>query len=115
VFQALNGFLLILTCEGEVFFATHSIESYLGFHQVRLYAGSYCTRTKIFWEFNRKILHVAFFKCVGEEDEMGGAYSTNGEKRNAYRSLVGKPEGRRPLRSPKRRWLDNIRMDLVEV
>jgi hypothetical protein len=35
VFQALNGFLLILTCEGEVFFATHSIESYLGFHQVR--------------------------------------------------------------------------------
>lgn len=35
VFQALNGFLLILTCEGEVFFATHTIESYLGFHQVR--------------------------------------------------------------------------------
>lgn len=33
-FQALNGFLMILTCEGEVFFATHSIESYLGFHQV---------------------------------------------------------------------------------
>ncbi|CAB3368549.1 Hypothetical predicted protein [Cloeon dipterum] len=31
--QALNGFLLILTCEGEVFFATHTIESYLGFHQ----------------------------------------------------------------------------------
>ncbi|XP_067013503.2 aryl hydrocarbon receptor protein 1 [Anabrus simplex] len=31
--QALNGFLVILTCEGEVFFATHSIESYLGFHQ----------------------------------------------------------------------------------
>lgn len=33
-FQALNGFLMILTCEGEVFFATHSIENYLGFHQV---------------------------------------------------------------------------------
>ena len=32
--QALNGFLMILTCDGEVFFATHSIESYLGFHQV---------------------------------------------------------------------------------
>uniref|UniRef100_A0A0K8SC85 PAS domain-containing protein n=1 Tax=Lygus hesperus TaxID=30085 RepID=A0A0K8SC85_LYGHE len=31
--QALNGFLLILTCEGEVFFATHTIENYLGFHQ----------------------------------------------------------------------------------
>jgi hypothetical protein len=37
------------------------------------------------------------------------------EKRNAYRLLVGKPEGRRPLRRPRRRWLDNIRMDLVEV
>lgn len=35
LFQALNGFLMILTCEGEVFFATHSIESYLGFHQVK--------------------------------------------------------------------------------
>jgi hypothetical protein len=34
------------------------------------------------------------------------------EKRNAYRLLVGKPEGRRPLRKPRRRWLDNIRMDL---
>jgi hypothetical protein len=31
-----------------------------------------------------------------------------GEKRNAYRLLVGKPEGRRPLGRPRRRWLDNI-------
>jgi hypothetical protein len=38
-----------------------------------------------------------------------------GEKRNAYRLLVGKPEERRPLGRPRRRWLDNIRMDLVEV
>jgi hypothetical protein len=38
-----------------------------------------------------------------------------GEKRNAYRLLVGKPEGRRPLGRPRRRWLVNIRMDLVEV
>jgi hypothetical protein len=38
-----------------------------------------------------------------------------GEKRNAYRLLVGKPEGSRPLGRPRRRWLDNIRMDLVEV
>jgi hypothetical protein len=35
----------------------------------------------------------------------------NGEKRNAYRLLVGKPEGKRPLGT----WMDNIRMDLVEV
>jgi hypothetical protein len=37
------------------------------------------------------------------------------EKRNAYRLLVGKPEGRRRLQRPRRRWLDKIRMDLVEV
>jgi hypothetical protein len=38
-----------------------------------------------------------------------------GEKRNAYRLLVGKPEGRRPLGRPRCRWLNNIRRDLVEV
>jgi hypothetical protein len=38
-----------------------------------------------------------------------------GQKRNAYRLLVGKPEGRRPLGRPRHRWLDNIRMDVVEV
>ena len=32
-----------------------------------------------------------------------------------YRILVGKPEGRRPLERPRRRWVDNIRMDLLEV
>jgi hypothetical protein len=35
---------------------------------------------------------------------MGGARSTNGEKRNAYRLLVGKPDGKRPLGTPRRRW-----------
>jgi hypothetical protein len=44
-----------------------------------------------------------------------GACSTNGEKRNAYRLLMGKLEGRRPIGRPRRRWVDNIRMDLVEV
>jgi hypothetical protein len=34
-----------------------------------------------------------------------------GEKRNAYRILVGKPEGNRPLGRPRRGWVDNIRMD----
>jgi hypothetical protein len=38
-----------------------------------------------------------------------------GEKRNAYRLLVGKPLGKRPLGRPRRRWVDNIRMDLGEV
>jgi hypothetical protein len=35
-----------------------------------------------------------------------------GENRNAYRILVGKPEGRRTLGRPRRRWVDNIKMDL---
>jgi hypothetical protein len=38
-----------------------------------------------------------------------------GEKRNAYRLLVGKPKGNRPLGRTRRRWVDNIRMDLEEV
>jgi hypothetical protein len=38
-----------------------------------------------------------------------------GEERNAYRWLMGKPEGRRPLGRPRRRWLDIIMMYLVEV
>jgi hypothetical protein len=37
------------------------------------------------------------------------------EKRNAYRISVGKPEGKIPLRRPRRRWVDNIKMDLREI
>jgi hypothetical protein len=39
----------------------------------------------------------------------------NGEKRNVYRLFVGKPEGKRLLGRPRRRWMNNIRMDLGEV
>jgi hypothetical protein len=46
---------------------------------------------------------------------MGGACSTNGEKRNEYRILVGKPEGKRPLGKYRRRREDNIKMDLREI
>jgi hypothetical protein len=38
-----------------------------------------------------------------------------GEKRNGYRLLVGKPEGKKPIGRPRRRRVDNIRMDLGEV
>jgi hypothetical protein len=38
-----------------------------------------------------------------------------GEKRNGYRLLVEKPEGRRPLGRRRRRWVDNIKMDLREI
>jgi hypothetical protein len=48
-------------------------------------------------------------------NEMGRACSTHGEKRNAYRVLVGKPEEKRPLGRPKRRWEDNIRMDFRKI
>jgi hypothetical protein len=37
------------------------------------------------------------------------------EKRNVYRLLVGKPEGKRPLGRRRRMWLDNIKMDLLEI
>jgi hypothetical protein len=43
---------------------------------------------------------------------MGRACSTNWEKRNACRILVGKSERKRPLRRPRLRWLDNIKIDL---
>jgi hypothetical protein len=39
---------------------------------------------------------------------MGGACSVDGEERGVYRVLVGKPEGKRPLGRPRRRWEDNI-------
>jgi hypothetical protein len=38
-----------------------------------------------------------------------------GAKRNVYGLLVGKPEGKRPLGRPRRRWMDNIKMDLLEI
>jgi hypothetical protein len=38
-----------------------------------------------------------------------------GEKRNMYRLLVGKPEGKRPLGRPRCRWIDNIKMDLLQI
>jgi hypothetical protein len=44
-----------------------------------------------------------------------GHIARMGEKRGAYRILVGRPEGRRPLGRPKRRWKDNIIMDLEEL
>jgi hypothetical protein len=45
---------------------------------------------------------------------MGRACSTIGKSRNAYRIFVGKPEEKRPLGKPRRRWVDNIKMDLRE-
>jgi len=44
-----------------------------------------------------------------------GHVARMGEERGVYRVLVGKPEGKRPLGRPRRRWVDNIKMDLQEV
>ena len=44
-----------------------------------------------------------------------GYVARTGEERGAYMVLVGKPEGKRPMGRPRRRWVDNVRMDLQEV
>jgi len=46
---------------------------------------------------------------------LAGHMACMGEEKGVYRVLLGKPEGRRPLGRPRRRWVDNIRMDLQEV
>jgi hypothetical protein len=48
-------------------------------------------------------------------EELGRACSTNGEKRNVYTIFVGKPEGKTPLGTSRRRWVNNIKMDLREI
>jgi hypothetical protein len=55
-----------------------------------------------------KIMKSRKIRWAGHVERMG-------EKRNAYRLLVGKPEGRRPVGGPRYRWVDNIEMDLVEI
>jgi hypothetical protein len=50
-----------------------------------------------------------------EKNEMGGACRAYEEWRGIYRVLMGKPEGTRSLGRPRRRWRDNIKMDLQEV
>jgi hypothetical protein len=46
---------------------------------------------------------------------MGMACSTNRAKRNAYRIFVGKQEGKRPLGRQRRRWVNNVKMDVREI
>jgi hypothetical protein len=43
---------------------------------------------------------------------LAGYVARMGETKNAYRTLVGKPEGKRPLGRPRRRWVDNIKIDI---
>ena len=55
-----------------------------------------------------RVIKYRRMRWTGHEARMG-------EERGVYRVLVGKPEGKRPLGRPRRRWVDNIRMDLQEV
>ena len=55
-----------------------------------------------------RVIRSRRMRCAGHVARMG-------EGRSVYRVLVGKPEGKRPLGRPRRRWEDNIKMDLQEV
>jgi hypothetical protein len=50
-----------------------------------------------------------------KEDEMGTVCSTKGEKKNTHRILVGKPEGKRSVGRTRRRWVENIKMNLRKI
>jgi hypothetical protein len=67
--------------------------------------------------YNGELRNLYSSTCIDQakKDEMSWACSTNGEKRNAYGLLVESPEGKRQLARPRRRWVDNIRMDLEEI
>jgi hypothetical protein len=55
-----------------------------------------------------RIIKSRRMRWAGHEARMG-------EKRSVYRLLVGKPEGKRPLGRRRRRWIDNIKTDLIEI
>jgi hypothetical protein len=55
-----------------------------------------------------RIIKSRWMRWVGHVARMG-------EKRNVYRLLVGKPEGKRPLGRPRRRWIDSSKLDLLEI
>jgi hypothetical protein len=62
-----------------------------------------------------KPTNFVFIKLLSRRLRWAGHVARMGERRGAYRALVGKPEGRRPLGKPRRRWEDNIKMDLRKV
>jgi hypothetical protein len=63
------------------------------------------------WYFSPNIIRI----IKSRKMRLAGHLARMGEKRNAYRILMGKPEGKRPLGRPRCRWVDNIRIDLRET
>ena len=75
---------------------------------------SFCSQFVVCWRFGAAGFGWCSF-CRLKPAKWAGHVARMGEERRAYRVLVGKPEGKRPLGRPRRRWVDNIRMDLQEV
>jgi hypothetical protein len=65
--------------------------------------------------YNKEFHNVYSSPSIIRMIKMSRACSRNGEKRNAYRILLGKPERKRPLGRPRRKWVNNVRMDLREI
>jgi hypothetical protein len=66
-------------------------------------------------ELNDLYSSLNIVRVIKSRMRWAGNVACMGEERGVYRVLVGKPERRRPLWRPRRRWVDNIRMDLQEV
>jgi hypothetical protein len=66
------------------------------------------TLIRIIFRMNIRIIKSRGMRWLGNIARMG-------EKRNVYRLLVGKPEGKRPLGRPRHKWVDYIKMDLLEI
>jgi hypothetical protein len=67
-----------------------------------------------FIKCERHVVTVIIRRLNRAEMRWAGNVGRMGEKRNAYRILVGKPEGKRPLGRPRRNWVNNINIDLRE-
>jgi hypothetical protein len=63
----------------------------------------------------RTIILPNIISVIKSRMRWAGQLALMGKERGAYRVLVGRPEGRRPIGRPKRRWEDNIKVDLLEV
>jgi hypothetical protein len=66
-------------------------------------------------ELNDLYCSLNIVRVIKSRRKMGGHVARIGERRGVYRLLKGKPEGKRPLGRPRRRWEDNIKMDLEEL
>jgi hypothetical protein len=73
-------------------------------------------RTDVSEELTSSIIRVPRIgELVTRRMRWAGHVARMGEKRNVYRLLVGEPEGKRPIGRPRRRWIDNIKMDILEI